>query len=94
MFLSQVIFLVGISPYGKIQRSLYHDCTSSNITFSWSSHGLSLIERNMKKWILSRKSPCIRRKTTKTFICGLWCAREGIPEDACRVRRQSDIMEI
>ena len=44
------------------------------ITFSLSNHGLSFVERNLKVWILSKKSYCIRRKTTKMFICGLWCA--------------------
>ena len=41
-------------------------------TFSLPTPGLSFIERNLKVWILSKKSYCIRRKTTKTFICGLW----------------------
>ena len=31
------------------------------IIFSCYSRGLSLIERNLKKWILSTKSSCIRR---------------------------------
>ena len=43
-------------------------------TFSLSTHGLSFIERNLNVWILSKKSSCIRRKTTKMFICELWCA--------------------
>ena len=53
------------------------------IIVSWCSRGLSLIERNLKNWILLTKKSCIRRKTKVTIICGLWCATEDIPEDAC-----------
>ena len=53
------------------------------IIVSWCSRGLSLIERNLKNWILLTKKSCIRRKTKVAFICGLWCATENIPEDAC-----------
>ena len=38
------------------------------IIFSWCSRGLSLIERNLKKWILSTKSSCIKRLTKMAFI--------------------------
>ena len=44
----------------KIMRSLYK-AQVSIITFSWPSHGLLLIERNLEKWILSTKSSCVRR---------------------------------
>ena len=50
------------------------------IIFSWSSRGLSLIERNLKKWILSTKSSCIKRLTKMVFLWGLWCATEDIPD--------------
>ena len=50
------------------------------ITFSWCSCDLPLIQRNLKKCILSMKSSCIKRKTKMAFIGGLWCATEDIPE--------------
>ena len=53
------------------------------IIVAWCSRGLSLIERNLKKRILNLKKFCIRRKTKVAFICGLWCATEDIPKDAC-----------
>ena len=66
------------------------------IIFNWSTHGLSFVQRNLKKWILSGKSSCIRRKTTETFIYGLWWATEDILEDAMHVvykaaRRYGDL---
>ena len=67
------------------------------ITFSWSSHGLSLIKRNLKKWILSTNSSCIRRKTTKTFLYVENSVLQKIFQKihvVVELRRQSDIMEI
>ena len=42
-------------------RFYYETRSSTFIIFNWSSHGLSVVERNLKKWILSAKSSCIRR---------------------------------
>ena len=53
------------------------------IIFSWCSYGLPLIERNLKKWILSTKSSCIKRQAKMALIWGLWCSTKDIPEDTC-----------
>ena len=64
----------------KIDRKKEACTTTAQIavtTFSLPTPGLSFIERNLKVWILSKKSYCIRRKTTKTSICGLWYETKG-----------------
>ena len=46
------------------KRSLCHKTRSSSvIIFNWSSHGLSLVEWNLKKWtlLITLSSSCIRR---------------------------------
>ena len=49
------------------------------IIFSWGSRDLSLIERNLKKWILFLH----RRYTKMAYICGIWSAAEDIPQNTC-----------
>ena len=57
--------LDGISPcwwkHSGSQASLYCVQREEVIVFSWCCRGLSLIERKLKKWILSMKSSCILR---------------------------------
>ena len=80
-------FLDGISLYGwkHSGRAVREACTvlQEVIIFSWCSRGSSLIEINLKKWILSTKSSCIKRWRKMVFIWGLWCATEDIPGDTC-----------
>ena len=78
-------FLEGLFPY-EWEHSGSHEASTvllreEVIIFSWCSGGLSLIERNLKKWNLSAKSSCIRRETKIAFIWGLCCATEDVPED-------------
>ena len=56
------------------------------INFSWCSCGLSFIERNLKKWILSMKSSCIDYGVLQKIFQKIHVVKSRQPE--------SSIMEI
>ena len=51
------------------------------IIFIWCSCGLPLTERNLKKWILSMKSSCIKEdKQNMAFISGFVLQKMHVPK--------------
>ena len=91
MFLAQGIFpslLVFLLHFIHGTESFHEKLVAraTVIILNWSDHGLPLIERNLKKWILSTKSSCIRRQTTKSLICGL-CALHKIFQNMYVVKK-------